>query len=299
MDGLIDLHIHTVGSDGSKTALEIEEIVEKKKLAAYAITDHDTIIGMKNFIPKNNGILFIPGIEISVVDKKRLSAQARFHLLGLDIDLNHLETLRIQKQLHQNSVDSLTRKIEYVALHHKNDFEKIPKEEIDHLLHSPKNIGAPDFANLMIQYKVVDNISEAFEKYLKEAGEKTRFDKKSITPEEAICVVHKMGGLAILAHPNSLNLSSDFAKLREYLLYLKNLQIDGIETAHIHLNAYMRKILKIFCNQYDLLESAGSDYHGIGKIDVEIGTGRNNNLHITHLSVLDEIKGRQKVKNRI
>lgn len=290
MERKIDLHIHSTRSDGELTIKEIERIAEEKNLRAYAVTDHDSIT--PDFVPRENGVLYIPGIELSVVDPF-LPRESRFHVVGLDIDMHAFKLQDHLIRIHKNSLDSVARKIEYIRSHYQNDLSKIPEDEFDTLLRSTKNVGAPDIAMILLKYGIVQSIDEAFIKYLREAGVKTRFEKKSILPEEAISMIHDASGFAVLAHPCSLQIQT-YKKLREYVAYLKTIGLDALEVQHIHNEPNLRKFLLELCDEFHLLESGGSDYHGpIKKPGIEIAEGYHGNIHITNVSILNEIEKRK------
>ena len=99
---LIDLHVHTCYSDGELTPDKVIKLAEKKNMNTIAITDHDTILGVKNISYSPNTIKVIKGIELSAkVDKGRM------HILGYNIDTNNKELNDKMNELRDNSLHSV------------------------------------------------------------------------------------------------------------------------------------------------------------------------------------------------
>ena len=149
-----------------------------------------------------------------------------------------------------------------------------------------------DLAKLCIKYGYAKSVKEAFDRYLIDAHNKTRTTRKGLQYEECIELILKSNGIPILAHPKSLGLSE-----KKFLILLKeliNTGLKGIEVYHSsHTKEEMNYYLEI-ANKYNLLISGGSDYHGHSvKPDIELGTGRNNNIKIKSLSIIEEIKNRK------
>jgi predicted metal-dependent phosphoesterase TrpH len=123
--------------------------------------------------------------------------------------------------------------------------------------------------------------------------EKVRAIKKGLTKEEAVSLIVEAGGIATLAHPGSLKMDNE--ELKKELLYLKQLGLKCIEVYHSNNPQEMRNYYLQLAQEYDLLISGGTDYHGHEiKPDIEIGYGRNNNVLIVEnqLSLVKNIKSR-------
>ena len=134
-------------------------------------------------------------------------------------------------------------------------------------------------------------MKEAFDKYLIDAFNKTRGVRRKMQYEECLRLIKNSGGIAVLAHPKSLELSE-----KDFLILLKdmiNKGLEGIEVYHSSHSKYEMDYYMEIANKYDLLVSGGSDYHGKSvKSDIELGTGKNNNFCIKKLSLLDELHRR-------
>lgn len=292
----MDLHTHTDHSDGELTPTQLVEIAYCSGIRTLSITDHDNLGGIKNI---DWGYLLINGISkemVELIPGIELSAKVpvgQMHILGYGIDIENKELNDKIKTLRNNSlygVLSILVQIrkDYGITFSNEDIEKLVNDSL------VKNIGRPDVGKLCMdeKYKYAKNMKEAFDKYLIDAYNKTRANYKGIPPEECIKLIRTAGGIPVLAHPKSLDLSEkDFLiKLKELISY----GLGGIEVYHSTHSPEDMEYFKTIANKYDLLISGGSDYHGPKvKPDIELGTGRNNNLNIKQLSLVDELHRRK------
>ncbi len=217
MDKYIDLHTHSTCSDGTLTPSEVVKLAKEKGLSAIALTDHDTIDGLHEAIEtgKEIGIEVITGIEFSV------AGDTEMHLLGLNFNIDCpaiteiLDKMIIQREKRNYVVIELLEKL---GIH-------ITIDEILAESTSPVT-GRSQIAKVMLKKGYVSSIKEAFDKYLA-FGKPAFVERSTLTPEDAIKIIHKSGGKAFLAHLNQTGKSDD--KLYELLKYLKKCGLDGIE----------------------------------------------------------------------
>lgn len=285
MDKLIDMHMHSCYSDGELTPMELVKLAINKNIGVISITDHDTINGIKSInksdsLIVNSGIKIVDGIEFSIK-----ASHGTFHVLGYNIDLNNECLNKRLSQLKDSSINYIFSVMEQI----KRDYGIFfTYDDIKNLANSNRKLGRPELAKLCVKNGYAVNVQDAFDKYLNAANEKVRFLSKSLTYEECLDLISGCGGISILAHPKSLDLSD-----KEFLILLKNMiscGLGGIEVYHSsHSFDEMNYYLDI-SNKYNLLVSGGSDYHGkTVKPNVELGTGVNNNLKIKKLSLLDKV----------
>ena len=282
---LVDMHMHTNYSDGDLSPNELIEKAIKNNVGTMAITDHNTIEGLRNFDSNfKKKIEIINGIELSAK-----SLKGTMHILGYDIDI---ENKILNDKMHELKNNSFQREISLIE-QLKKDYEiEFDYQDIINLLNSNHNLGRPDLAKLLIKYDKAKTVNEAFEKYLVSVNKKIKGINKELDYNECINLILKSGGIPVLAHPKSLNLNEE--ELATLLEKMKLSGLMGIEVYHPTHNDEERKIFLKFANKYKFLISGGTDYHGeITKPDIEIGTGRNNNIKIKKLSLLDEIKNRR------
>ena len=281
-----DLHTHSIHSDGSNTPKEIVEIALLKNIANLALTDHDNIEGTKEIIRYNgNGINIYSGVELTIKYK-----QGRMHLLGYNFDV---ENENLNKTLQEIKEISIYNILLYIELLKKDYGIIFPQEEIDNLIKTPGNIGRPQLAKLLKKYGYCQTIDECFERYLIPVYDKTRKVKKGITIEEGVDLIHSAGGTTSLAHPNSLK--HTYEEFDGLMPYFKSIGIDALETSHPNLSMEERTFYHEMALKYRLLESGGTDYHGIEiKPDIELARGRNKNIYIPEntLTLTKKIKNR-------
>lgn len=282
---IIDMHTHTNYSDGDLSPQELIRLAIDKRIGTLAITDHDTIEGIKK-VNRNEDIIVDSGIEI--INGIELSAKAdkgRMHILGYGIDLNNESLNKKMIDLKDNSINSVLSIMEQI----KRDYGiRFSYEDIKELVNANHNLGRLDLAKLCVKYGYATTSQDAFDKYLIDAHNKTRQTSKGLQYQECLELITNSGGIPVLAHPKSLELSE-----KEFLILLKEMisyGLKGIEVYHSsHSKEEMDYYLEI-ANKYNLLVSGGSDFHGKSvKPDIKLGTGKDNNIRIKKLSLLDKL----------
>lgn len=264
MEKYIDLHTHSTCSDGTLTPSKVVRLAKEKGLSAIALTDHDTIDGLHDAIEtgKEIGIEVITGIEFSV------AGDTEMHLLGLDFDLDCpaitsiLDEMIVQREKRNYIVIELLRKL---GIH-------ITIDEIHAESTSPVT-GRSQIAKVMLKKGYVSSIKEAFDTYLA-FGKPAFVERSTLTPEEAIEIIHKSGGKTFLAHLNQTGKSDE--ELYELLKHLKICGLDGIEGYYTEYTDDMNFRYRKMADDIGLLLSGGSDFHGTNKDGYELGTGKGN-----------------------
>ncbi len=281
-EGLIDMHIHTRYSDGDFEPSEIVNRVKKAGITTFAITDHDTVLGCKQLDGFNEpGLTFIPGVELSAAVPK-----GRMHILGYNIDIHNRNLNELLDKKRSNSVRSIELMYQYI---HSTYGVNIPQFEFDNLYNKIGDIGRPDLALLIMNYGYAVTIDDAFKKYLIEAFDATRINRITTSKEACMMTLKDAGAYISLAH--SVSLKMEYEELKLELQYLKSLGLDAIEICHSNHSEEYRNSLRHLRDELNLYETAGSDYHGpTVKPDIELGTGRNNNIKVKQLSLIDKIK---------
>ncbi len=263
----IDLHTHSVKSDGSFTPQEIVDYAIEKGLSAVALTDHDTVDGLDEILDyaKDKPIEVIPGIEYSTEYKGR-----DVHVVGLFIDYKapaFLEYLDGFKRSRDNRNYKLCANLQKAGI--DISYEALLAAYPDAV------ITRAHYASYLLEKGYVQSRSEAFDRYL---GDKTPYfvHREKITPEEVIEVTRQAGGIPILAHPTLYGLGNE--QLDILVKRLKSAGLMGIETYYsTYTPAEERKIMEL-AEKYRLLQSGGSDFHEKNKpgLDLGIGYGRLN-----------------------
>jgi len=279
---LIDLHTHTIYSDGDLTPIQLINLAKENNIGVISITDHDTISGYRELTNDlDDNLKIIKGIELSAKVNK-----GKMHILGYNIDTNNHELNQRLKELENDSIEYFLNILYWLEKEYQISFNK---DEIENILNTGGNLGKIDVSKLLIKYDYAKTIQDAFNYYLAYIKEKTKHLKKELLYDECLELILKSGGVPVLAHPNTLKLDK-----KSLLILIKEMiknGLEGIEVYHSKATLEETSMYLEIANLYDLLISGGSDYHGLCvKPDIFLGSGKNNNLKIKSLSILDKIK---------
>jgi predicted metal-dependent phosphoesterase TrpH len=284
--GSIDLHTHTTHSDGSATPEELIEFASAKRARAVAVTDHDTVsaISQARAAADRVGIEFVAGIEISAE-----YSPGTMHILGYCIDYES-RALASKLDALKKARDERNPQIAYALRSLGFD---ISYDEVVQLAGN-KVVGRPHFARLMIEKGYVATIQEAFDCFLKK-GAAAYVEKARLSPAESIGLIRDAGGVAVLAHPYQLKLSSH-TEVDQLVGELANLGLDGIEAVYSRHSAAERSGYAEVAARHNLLVTGGSDYHGSYKPDISIVTGLGD-LDVPY-ELLEAVKARAAARSR-
>ena len=281
MENLIDLHTHSYISDGSDSPTEVIKAAKKNNLKAIALTDHDSIAGLKEakVAAKNNNIELINGIEISSLYK----AGRILHILGLNINLDNDYFLTAYNKMKKAREKGIPKILEYI----KNttglsiDINDLHKVKYDEYL------SRYDIYRYIIENNICTEPQKVWDVYL----DPIPYGKDELIPvDEAIKMIHEAGGKAYLAHFNKrIGLGGlSFEDIEDNIKYLVSLGLDGIERYYPSYTDDDRRLLDYLVWKYQLYSSGGTDYHGANRKNIEIGFGEGN-LKISY-SLIDHIK---------
>lgn len=280
MERIIDLHVHSTESDGTLTPQEVVALAKETGLSAMALTDHDTVSGIKKALPaaQKLDIELIPGIELSTEYRGK-----EVHIVGLFIDHNNPELLAKTKEF-RDCRDNRNEKM--IAALQKEGFditmESLSAENPDRV------ITRANIARYLYNHGCVKSMQEAFETYIGD-GCRCYVGRFKITPMAAVELITKAGGLAILAHPLLYHMSSD--SLQKLIDDLKEAGLTGIEAIYSTYTAGEEKLVKRIAAENALLVSGGSDFHGSNKPRIKLGKGYGH-LYVPY-SVLENLKTRR------
>ncbi|SPP66796.1 PHP domain-containing protein [Nitrospira lenta] len=264
----IDLHLHTTHSDGSQSPAEVVRLAHEAGVSALAITDHDITTGLPEAITAGQelGIEIIPGIEIS-----SRHGESELHVLGYflkweDAQLNaRLMTLREGRHRRNPKIIEL---LQAAGI-------DITYDEVRAVAGSD-SVGRPHIARVLMEKKVVTTAKEAFDRFLAE-GKAAYVPRDLPAPVDAIGWIKDAGGLAVLAHPTWVKTPE--GTLTDLARQLKGQGLDGVEVHYsTHTPRQTRAYLSL-AKQLGLLVTGGSDFHGMTKPDIEVGTGKGS-LHV-------------------
>ncbi|WP_110932265.1 PHP domain-containing protein [Paenibacillus bouchesdurhonensis] len=280
---LYDLHTHTRASDGMNDPAGNIRLAKEKGLAGIAITDHDTVAGIEEALEagRQYGITVVPGVEISTVAGGR-----DIHVLGYFIDVaDHKLLGRLQKlrETREARNDLILEKLQ--ALGMPLTLQEI-KDGLGRPLRPDESIGRPHIADALVRKGYADNMRDAFDRYLGE-GKPAYASVPRISPEEAMQWIREAGGAPVLAHPG---LYGDDELVRRIIASGKPV---GIEVYHSDHGANEEQRYLEIAAQFDLVPTAGSDYHGVRQGVVFHGDIGSRSLS---LCVLEELRVRSGLK---
>lgn len=262
-----DLHLHTNFSDGTYTPEELVSQAAKQRLAAIAVTDHDTVEGCERAANACRAleIEFIPGTELTAEQNDN-----EIHILGYLVDTHNPKLLtEIAKfqAVRQNRIHEMVAKL--------NKLDVPLKAEDVFALANCRSPGRPHVARALVKAGLVGSLDEAFERFLKK-HRPAWVPKAKMSAQVAIELIHQANGLAVMAHPG-LNRSD------EVIPDLVEAGLDGIECFHTkHSTAIAEHYLEI-ADKFHLLVTGGSDCHGLSKGKPLIGTIRLPYQHVEKL----------------
>ncbi len=265
----IDLHIHSVYSDGNLTPSQIVDVAMEKKLLAISITDHDNIKSYKiakeylNQITREKGknnLELIPGVEINTLWNNK-----EIHILGYYMDLNSqlLQDLLAYQQ-HARSEQTML----LIENLNKKAKIKIKKEDVLSLVQDGGSIGRPHIAKAIANVGGAKNIIEAYNKYINDKSP-VYVKRKTVSPHEAVETIYESGGIPVIAHPYDLEFAEDIVK------DLMSYGLRGIEAYHRKHSPAMIEYYSSMAEKYDLILTGGSDCHGHNKSSKQLFLGNN------------------------
>ena len=270
----VDLHVHSTRSDGTFTPTQLVSMAKEKGLAAFALTDHDSVNGIEEAMDasidaakrtsidaaRDTGVEVIPGIELSTEYEGR-----DVHIVGLYYDyedpdfqsaVNEFTQERVrrnQKMCAKMAADGIP--ISYEAVEAANPGAVITRANIARYLYDTHYISSIDYA---FSHLIGDTCPYFI-------------PREKISPEKAVSFLRRFGGIPILAHPFEYHLGDEGLDL--LLQRLKAVGLMGIEVYYCKHSPEETEKAMALAKKYDLLPSGGSDFHGTNKPGLELGTG--------------------------
>ncbi len=254
---MIDLHTHSLASDGTDTPGELINKAHARGISVLGLMDHDTVAGWDEAISYlRPGMSLVLGSEISCQTLDGTSV----HMLGMLFDRENSALAEVLSTTRDNR---LTRMNRIVARLNEAGFE-ITIEDVLAQLAPGATLGRPHLADALIAKKIVASRDEAFTELLHN-NSKYYISHYSPTPEDAIKLIKQAGGVAVIAHP--------LASLRGRTVSIDSFKsmveagLDGIEISHRDQSEDERRLLREIVEQYDIIATGSSDYHGNGKLN--------------------------------
>jgi len=226
-------------------------------LSAIALTDHDTVAGIDDATSAGValGVRVVPGVELSAVE-----GDVETHILGLHLsDTRELEaTLRGLRDMRRNRAERIVQRLNELGV----------RIELTAVLEQAAGgaIGRPHVARAMIAEGWAIDFRDAFDRYLGN-GRPAYVGKERLAVVDAIALIHRAGGLAVLAHPAQ-------GGTRERIEQFVAAGIDGVEVRHPSHSGEDIARLSALVDHFGLVPSGGSDWHGATDGARTLGTMR-------------------------
>ncbi len=280
---MIDLHCHSTYSDGSLTPAELVARAVEAGLTALALTDHDGTGGVGPLreacaaLPPTTPLLAIPGVEISAEVER-----GAMHLLGYFIDCAHGG---LQEALTHIRTGREERNRLILGRLHELGFAMTWEEVAANA--GEDVVGRPHFAQAMVARGYVNNKQKAFERFLAR-GKAAYVERFRFAPADAIRLITEAGGVAVLAHPGTLDLSTK--RLRQQIGELKKIGLGGIEVYYSTHAPEQEGLFAAVAREWGLVATGGSDFHGSGNPGIKLGRGFGS-LHVPD-EVVEQLRAR-------
>ena len=258
-----DLHTHSVYSDGTFTPAELIAAGQKAGLVAMALTDHNTVAGLPDFLKaaENSGLEAVPGVEFSTD-----YGVTELHILALYVKPEHYAPItqllegaaRRKEESNIALIENLNRAGYHIS--YADIKAKTPNGQVNRA-----HIAAE-----LTQKGYTADRQEAFKTLL---SPKRGYYQPPVRigSYDAIRFIKSLGAVAVLAHPF---LSLDEESLRAFLPEAVACGLDGMETAYSKYSPETTALAMEIAKEYGLKNSGGSDFHGENKPDIAVGVGR-------------------------
>lgn len=264
----VDLHIHTIYSDGVFSPERIVDTAIEAGLDAIAITDHDNVLAypiavdyaqkVANSGGKNLEIL--PGVEINTIYKG-----IEIHILGYFMDRENNDFKAMLKSQQKARVEQTE---EIIHLLNKKEGINITLDKLKTLVAEGGSIGRPHIAKAITMVGGTNSVTDAYNKYIHD-GSDVYVQRKTITPHEAIETIYDAGGIPVFAHPFDVEDAENLIK--EFMHY----GLRGVEAYHRKHSPAMVEYYSSIAEKNGLIITGGSDFHAPNPNNGQIIMGKN------------------------
>ncbi len=259
---MIDLHTHSLFSDGTESPETLVSLAEQGGLTALALTDHDTTAGLERFLAAGNGspVETVPGIELSAE-----FGSVALHILGYFFDPSDeplqsaLQTVREGRALRNVQI---LKKLN--ALGYDLTMEDVKKFAGDEL------IGRPHFASALMATGQFSHTNKIYRQLLGK-GKAAYVSRWRLSPEKCVELIRGAGGVPVIAHPGQMKLTNN--KLRRLIRSLLPSGLGGLEVLHPSHPPHQVSAFERICAEFDLAPTGGTDFHGSITPDLTLGIG--------------------------
>ncbi len=294
--GKIDLHSHSTASDGSLTPLEIYRLAQTNHLCFFSLADHDTLSGVEQLLQNNISLinymhdyacsfhdlkkqfkenkmlkkpLLIPSVELSVDFEGQ-----NVHLLGYftGSDIKGLKPyLTKQRETRQKRNFKLIKRLQALGFAIPDNYLEMSQKGYSR--------GRVDIAKWLVKNQYSTNIADAFEHFLGD-GKIAYIPREKADLTEAAQTIHAQNGFPVIAHPHQYGWCKDRDLATKKILTLQKTIPIGIEVFHSAATSEEQNMLKKIVLEHGLIMTAGSDFHGLNKMNHNLYTEQH--LYLNH-----------------
>ena len=259
---MIDLHLHTYYSDGTMSPEALVLLAKERGATTIAITDHDGMGGLREGIEagERHGVRVIPGVELSTADDESIY----MHILGYEFDLENTDLKAEIDEIRRKRVERNEKLLSALNQIGCN----LSMEDLQ-LREGQDYFGKPTFALALLRKGYVSSYAQAFaEGQFMRSEIVRRVHREKISAEKAISLIRGAGGKPVLAHPMKISHlikheSENFwDRMENQLVKLKKWGLSGIECYYSSHTPEDTERLVMLANKYELITTAGSDFHG-------------------------------------
>ncbi|MBE6559384.1 MAG: DNA-deoxyinosine glycosylase [Ruminococcaceae bacterium] len=278
---ICDLHAHSNRSDGTLTPTALAAAAKEAGLSAIALTDHNTVAGLPEFIKACEALYMeaVPGVEISTEYEG-----VELHILGLYIPEtafaeveNYVAQYNVRKEKSNRALVGRLREAGYLI-----DYDEIVASTPD------GHINRAHIAKALLDKGYVDSVKIAFSTLLGE-GKGFYVPPERVKAPDAVAFLKSIGAVPVWAHP-FLQMDEDGA--RKFLSEAVPLGLVGMETRYSLYDTETEALADRLIEEFGILPSGGSDFHGEVKPDIKLGVGKGNlRIPLTFAHDLRSIKG--------
>lgn len=254
----VDLHVHTTASDGTQTPTEVVEEALRKGICSIAITDHDSIDGLKEALEAGRrlGVEVIPGVEINAQIEGKEA-----HIIGYFVELGDTPLARTLERLRKSRLErvkEIVSKLNGLGV-------GITVEDVLSFSEKEGALGRPHVARAIAARGYARDASEAFLQYL-DKERPAYVPRPKLTPHEAVKVIIEVGAVPVFAHPAIASHGEELVR------DLKALGLKGLEAYHPDHTKEQAERYKELAERLGLIVTGGSDAHGPGAVrSVRVG----------------------------
>ncbi len=255
----VDLHLHTVYSDGRLSPAELVRLCARRGLKAIAITDHDSTEGIPEALSAAEdlgGLALVQGVELGTD-----IADGEVHLLGYYVNCQDLQFQRAMAEMRDGRDERARQMVAKLnAMGVNISWDRVRE------LSGGGAIGRPHVAQAMVEGGYVQYPRDAFDRYLGRNGS-AYVERVKLTPVTAVELLVSNGALPVMAHPIYYMAGSgpsQVAKLKRTLAGLKEVGLVGMEVYYGQYSSEEVDFLAGLANEMGLIPCGGSDYHASG-----------------------------------